>query len=62
MVAQKKRKIVVVPIRQRIDIKKKKKYETTLRQLNTLSPMNAQDRFTPNNINVISSRQVMRIK
>ena len=60
MVAQKKRKIVVVPIRQRIDIKKK--YETTLRQLNTLSPMNAQDRFTPNNINIISSRQVMRIK
>ena len=31
-------------------------------QLNSLTPINDQDRISPHNINTISNRQVMRIK
>ena len=31
-------------------------------KLNPLTPMSDQDRISPNNINTISSKQVMRIK
>ena len=39
-----------------------KEYKTLLQFVNPLTPMSDQDRISPNNINTISSRQVMRIK